>query len=178
MLRCRVTSARSAVALGYVFALASAAGMAFYSLASGRLRVSTFDMLIPATVAGALIAGGLSLARGETWPAFGDWAGAIYIGLGPMAAGYALWTYAMADGRADRLIPLSYLTPLLSTVLLLATGQPFTSRTLLGAALILLCSTGVLLNQWLYSRRTSARGVHTDSDPPTTHNEHREQARH
>lgn len=151
------------VALGYLFALGSATGMAFYSLASGRLRASTFDMLIPATVVGALVAGALSLARGEAWPAFADWAGAIYIGLGPMAAGYAFWTYAMSEGRADRLIPLSYATPLLSTGLLLATGQPFTTRTLLGAALILLCSTGVLLNQWHHTRSTRERGVETTS---------------
>ncbi|MBW0106571.1 DMT family transporter, partial [Pseudonocardia sp. KRD291] len=131
------------VAIGYLFALASAACMAFYSLASGRATGSTFNMLIPATVTGTVIALGLSLVRGEAWPAFAEWAGAIYIGLGPMAAGYALWTYAMADGRADRLIPLSYATPLVSTGLLLATGQPFTGRTLLGAGLILLCSTGV-----------------------------------
>lgn len=143
------------VEIGYLFALGAAACMAFYSLASGRLSSSTFDLLIPATAVGTGIALGLSLARGEVWPSFPAWSGAIYIGLGPMAAGYALWTFAMAEGRADRLIPLSYATPLLSTGLLLATGQPFTAGTLLGAALILLCSTGVLLNQWLHSRHES-----------------------
>jgi drug/metabolite transporter (DMT)-like permease len=146
------------VEIGYLFALASAACMAFYSLASGQLSSSTFAMLVPATITGTVLALGLSLARGEAWPGFTSWAGAIYIGLGPMAAGYALWTYAMAENRADRLIPLSYATPLLSTVLLLLTGQPFTSRTLVGAALILVCSTGVLLNQWLYNRHLT-RGL-------------------
>lgn len=150
------------VALGYLFALGAAVGMAFYSLASGRLSASTFDVLIPATVVGTVIALVVSVARGEAWPEPGAWVSAIYIGLGPMAAGYALWTFAMSDGRADRLIPLSYATPLLSTGLLLATGQPFTAQTLIGAALILLCSTGVLLNQWLYTRH------HATSTTPTT----------
>ncbi len=73
-----------------------------------------------------------------------DTLAAAYIGLGPMAAGYALWTRAMAGGGAERLSPLGYATPLLSTVLLLATGAPATTGTLLGVVLVLACSLGVL----------------------------------
>lgn len=70
-----------------------------------------------------------------------------------MAAGYGLWTYAMAGGGADRLSPIGYATPLLSTMVLIATGRPFTTQMLVGAALILVCSLGVLLND-----RTARRG--------------------
>lgn len=59
----------------------------------------------------------------------------VELGLGPMAAGYALWTRAMSGGGADRLSPLGYATPLLSTTILLATGAPAGLSTLAGVGL-------------------------------------------
>lgn len=44
----------------------------------------------------------------------------------------------------------TYLTPLLSTLLLLFTGQPLTTARLVGAILILVCSTGVLINERIH----------------------------
>lgn len=155
---------------GYLAAFASAVCMAFYSLASGRTGASTLGMLLPATLVGTALALGLTTALGEAWPPVQDWAWAVYIGLGPMAAGYALWTYAMAEGRADRLVPLCYTTPLVSTALLLATGRPATGRILLGAGLILVCSLGVLLGEWLYGRRNRRpdTAVEPGTDSPAT----------
>jgi len=133
--------------IGYLIALGSAAAMAFYTVSAGRITASVADLLLPATTVGAILATLGSLFQGIPMPPVGQWWSAIYIGLGPMAAGYGLWTYAMAERRADRLSPLGYLTPLLSTMLLLVTGQPFTTPTLIGAALILVCSAGVLANE-------------------------------
>jgi len=50
----------------------------------------------------------------------------------------------MTGGGAERLSPLGYATPLLSTVLLLATGAPAAGNTVLGVGLVLACSLGVL----------------------------------
>lgn len=133
--------------LGYALALGSAVCMAVYTVSAGRTAASPAALLLPATVIGAALATTASLLHGAPWPPLGHWWSATYLGLGPMAAGYGLWTYAMADRRADRLGPLGYLTPLLSTALLLATSQPFTTPTLVGAALVLACSTGVLVNE-------------------------------
>lgn len=139
--------------IGYVIALGSAACMAFYTVAAGRIDASVTDLLLPATIVGTVAAATASLFEEASWPGLGQWWPAVYIGIGPMAAGYGLWTYAMADHRAERLGPIGYATPLLSTVLLLATGQPFTIAILVGAALILACSAGVLINERIAQRR-------------------------
>jgi drug/metabolite transporter (DMT)-like permease len=62
-----------------------------------------------------------------------------------MAGGFFLWSRAMSGGGAERLAPLGYATPLLSTVLLVFFGEAFTFYTLLGASLVLVCSVGVLV---------------------------------
>lgn len=153
--------------IGYLIALGSAAAMAFYTVSAGRIAASVADLLLPATTIGAILATAGSLFQGTPWPSVGQWWSAIYIGLGPMAAGYGLWTYAMADRRADRLSPLGYLTPLLSTMLLLVTGQPFTTPTVIGAALILVCSAGVLINERI------AQTTRTNSSPQASGSSHK-----
>jgi drug/metabolite transporter (DMT)-like permease len=70
-----------------------------------------------------------------------------------MAAGYFLWTYAMSGDGAKIIAPIGYATPLLSTVLLLASGEDYTQRTLYGIALVLLCSIGVLYLQHIHKNR-------------------------
>jgi len=84
------------------------------------------------------------VATSSTWPAPTGWLTAAYLGVGPMAAGYGLWTVAMTDGGAEHLAPIGYATPLLSTLLLLGTGTPATATTLIGVGLVLACSIGVL----------------------------------
>lgn len=58
----------------------------------------------------------------------------------------------MSQREAECLAPLGYATPLLSTMLLLATGSPATATTLVGIGLVLVCSIGVLATQHTRSR--------------------------
>jgi len=104
--------------IGYVIALGSAACMAFYTVAAGRIDAPVTDLMLPATTIGTVLALAGSLLQETPWPSVGQWWPAVYIGIGPMAVGYGLWTYAMADRRAERLAPIGYATPLLSTLLL------------------------------------------------------------
>jgi len=132
---------------GYFAALASAGCMAFYTVAVGRARVSAGDLLLSATVLGAICSfafcvAGLGLWQ---WTGSGAWVASVYAGVGPMAGGFFLWSRAMSGGGAERLAPLGYATPLLSTVLLVFFGEAFTFYTLLGASLVLVCSEGVLV---------------------------------
>lgn len=150
---------------GYLLALGSAACMAFYTVAAGRIQASTTDLLLPATICGALVAAAGSLLEQQPWPPFAQWWPAIYIGLGPMAVGYALWTYAMSGNRSERLSPIGYATPLLSTALLLATGRPLTTATLIGAALIVVCSAGVLINERRTTRHRPIEAAATTAEP-------------
>lgn len=66
-----------------------------------------------------------------------DWALLVAIGLGPLGAAFFLWDKALKLGDPRQIGVLSYLTPLGSTLLLLAvTDQPATPTLALAAALI------------------------------------------
>jgi drug/metabolite transporter (DMT)-like permease len=134
---------------GYVAALASAVCMAFFTVMSGRSRVPADTSLLLATAFGMVFALALCVTGFAPWlwssVSLGAWVASVYAGVGPMAGGFLLWSVAMSGGGATRLAPLGYATPLLSTVLLLLFGETFTSTTLFGALLILVCSIGVLM---------------------------------
>ena len=136
-------------AAGYLAALASAVCMTFYTVMSGRSRIPAETFLLPATVFGMISALALCLTGFAPWlwtsASLGAWVASVYAGVGPMAGGFLLWSWAMTGEGAKRLTPLGYATPLLSTVLLLLFGEMFTAGTLLGAVLVLVCSIGVLL---------------------------------
>ena len=131
--------------LGYVAAIGSAVAMASYTLTAGKSGAATSDLLLAGTGAGALGFIPAALAEGAPWSPV--WAVGLSVGIGVamLAGGYGLWTVAMADPAGARLAPAAYLTPLLSTGLLLATGERLSPFALLGCALIILCAAGVAL---------------------------------
>ena len=134
---------------GYAAALASAVCMTFYTVMSGRLRVPADTFLLPATAFGMIAVLMLCVTGLAPWSwastSSGAWAASVYAGVGPMAGGFLLWSRAMSGDGAKRLAPLGYATPLLSTALLLLVGETFTPDALIGAALVLVCSIGVLV---------------------------------
>jgi drug/metabolite transporter (DMT)-like permease len=125
--------------LGYAFAAASAIIWSTYSLMTRRLRhfptayVSWF----------CLISGIASLAchfafEPRYWPREAEWLYLIALGLGPMGAAFFLWDRAMKHGDPRAIGNLAYLTPLISTLVLVAfAGAPFTWLSLVAMALIL-----------------------------------------
>lgn len=138
---------------GYVAALGSAVCMAIYTLgASRRPETGSSSVLIPATLAGVAAAIVVAALDDGPAPTVTGVLAAACLGLGPMAAGYLLWTRAMSGGGAERLSPLGYATPLLSTVLLLATGASSDRTTFVGIGLVLGCSLCVLAYDG-YARR-------------------------
>jgi drug/metabolite transporter (DMT)-like permease len=130
------------VSTGFAWGYLPAAGSAFvwasYSLLTRR--VTHF----PTAAIGlfALVSGVLSLlchaALEPVVVLLGqDWALLALMGLGPLGAAFYAWDKALKLGDPLRIGILSYLTPLLSTVLLLTvSGQPLTSSLALAAALI------------------------------------------
>lgn len=123
---------------GYVPALGSAFIWASYSL--GTRRVPTF----PTAAIGlfGLVSGLLSLlchALLEAPLALSarDWLLLAAVGLGPLGAAFFLWDRALKLGDPRHLGILSYLTPLLSTTLLVVvSGRPLTPALALAALLI------------------------------------------
>ncbi|CAN5764751.1 DMT family transporter [soil metagenome] len=132
---------------GYAAALASAACMTLYTVASGRSRVPADASLLLASTLGMVFA--LVLCAAGTahwvWSGAGAWAASVYAGVGPMAGGFLLWSVAMSGDGANTLAPLAYATPLLSKALLLLFGETLAPGGLLGSALVLICSIGVLI---------------------------------
>ena len=140
------------IAPGGAVALVSALCMAFYTVASSNIRM-TEKLLIPVTLIGAMSCFFFVLFQGNSLPDVNYWWVAAYIGIGPMAIGYFLWSFAMSGEGAKVIAPIGYATPLLSTVLLVASGESYTQRTMYGIFLILSCSLGVLFLQHIHSKR-------------------------
>lgn len=124
---------------GYLSALGSAFIWASYSLWTRRVPA------FPTAAIGlfGLVSGLLSLACHVLLePAASisarDWGLLAVMGLGPLGAAFFLWDKALKGGDARQIGILSYLTPLASTVLLLAvTGRPLTGSVAVAAALII-----------------------------------------
>ena len=126
------------LAWGYLPALGSAFVWASYSLLTQRVPPFTTS----AIGLFALVSGTLSLLchvwlepaaqlRSEDWPAL------LLMGLGPLGAAFYLWDAALKLGNPQQIGLLSFLTPLLSTLLLLwSSGQAISLTVAAAAALI------------------------------------------
>ncbi|TXI66267.1 MAG: DMT family transporter [Limnohabitans sp.] len=127
------------LAWGYLPALGSAFVWASYSLLTQRVAA------FPSAAIGlfALVSGLLSLlCHALLEPAAQvsarDWPWLILMGLGPLGAAFFLWDAALKRGDARQIGMLSFLTPLLSTLLLLwHRGEPISASVAAAAALII-----------------------------------------
>jgi drug/metabolite transporter (DMT)-like permease len=133
--------------VGYLFALLAAIIWATYSLMTKR--VPHFES--SAVGVFALASGLLALVAHFAFeapvdPTTTQWLLLLALGLGPLGGSFYLWDYALKHGDPQRIGLLSFLTPLLSTTLLLVvTGKPLTW--LLGAAGVLIIGAAVFGNR-------------------------------
>ncbi len=124
--------------IGYLWAGIAAIIWSTYSL--GTKRAGSF----PTAAVGlfGLVAGALALlvffATGNSAAISAqDWIWLIALGLGPLGGSFFLWDYALKHGDAQRIGLIAFITPLLSTMMLLIfTGSPLSPLLLLAAALI------------------------------------------
>lgn len=133
----------SSAGLGYFLALAAAILWANYSLQTKRAALRGQSFPTAAIGLFGLLAGLLSLlchwALEQPVHLSGhDWLLLLAMGLGPLGAAFFLWNKALTLGDVRQVGILSYLTPLLSTVLLmLVTGRALSWSVALAAALII-----------------------------------------
>ena len=107
-------------AWGYVPALASAFVWASYSLLTQRVPpFPTSAIGLFAMVSGALSLVCHALLEPPAQASTQDWIWLVLMGLGPLGAAFYLWDAALKRGDAQQIGLLSFLTPLLSTLLLL-----------------------------------------------------------
>lgn len=124
--------------LGYGAAVICALTWAIYSVLSRRLGS------IPTSAVGgfcgvtALLAWGCHVALESTvWPAPENWIAILGLGLGPVGLAFFTWDYGVKHGNIKTLGVLSYLTPLLSTLLLIACGLADASGSVAIACLLI-----------------------------------------
>lgn len=121
---------------GILAAIASAACMASYSVAVSRTTDTPARLLLPSACIGFAGSAVWWIAAGHGGVAPIDAVAGLYLGLGPMGLGYVLWSRAMQGGSAGTLSTLGYATPVLSTVLLVVSGEHLSQTALIGAAVI------------------------------------------
>jgi drug/metabolite transporter (DMT)-like permease len=128
----------ASIELGYLFALAAAVIWATYSL--GTTKVPSFPT--PAIGLFAAVSGVLAIVAHFLFePAASistsDWGLLVLLGVGPLGGAFYLWDAALKIGDPRRIGLLAFLTPLLSTALLvLVSGESLSWQLLIATALI------------------------------------------
>lgn len=159
---------QSAYLPGYLLALAAAIIWGAYSVLSRRLppapAVVTAAACLPAGLLALLLArlleGPLPLAQipSEHWTLI------IGLALGPMGAAFVTWYLALRQGDPRKIGALAYLTPLLSTLLLVVlNGETFTLRHLAAASLIM---SGAILGITAPSPQPAGEHSSLNNDSP------------
>ena len=128
----------SSIELGYFFALAAAVIWATYSLATTKVpRFPTPAIGLFALVSGVLAIGAHFLFEPAASISTGDWLLLLVLGVGPLGGAFYLWDAALKIGDPRRIGLLAFLTPLLSTTLLvLVSGNSLSWQLLLATGLI------------------------------------------
>lgn len=124
---------------GYLLALACAVIWALYSVNSRRFQTA------PTILIGAFcgVTSLLSLVchllfEKTVIPQAGEWISIILLGLGPVGLAFFAWDYGVKQGNIKLLGALSYIAPLLSSVLLICFGRSqFSWNVLIACALII-----------------------------------------
>jgi drug/metabolite transporter (DMT)-like permease len=125
-------------ALGYVSAFACAVTWAAYSVMSRRFAHVPTEAVGAFCGATALLAAISHLVFEQTvWPQGSEWLAVLAMGLGPVGTAFFAWDIGMKQGDIRALGACGYLTPLLSTTLLVAFGRAEPSWILAAAALLI-----------------------------------------
>lgn len=135
---------------GYAAALGAAVIWAAYSVRNRRhAEVPSAAIALPCMLVALLGAAAHAALETTVLPTPGQWLALLGMGIGPVGAAFLLWDTGTKRGDIALLGSLSYLAPLLSTLLLVIAGQaqPHASQ---AVAIALL-----LLGAWLSVRKTS-----------------------
>ena len=128
----------SSIELGYFFALAAAVIWATYSLATTKVpRFPTPAIGLFALVSGVLAIGAHFLFEPAASISTADWLLLLVLGVGPLGGAFYLWDAALKIGDPRRIGLLAFLTPLLSTALLVVvSGNSLSWQLLVATGLI------------------------------------------
>lgn len=110
---------------GYAAALACAVTWGLYSVVNNRIGAPGSEPMILVCAAVALLGILGHFLAGETfvWPDGPTWIALVMLGVGPVGIAFVAWDHATKRGNISVLGTLSYATPPLSMILLVAAGQ-------------------------------------------------------
>ncbi|WP_185803642.1 aromatic amino acid exporter YddG [Pontivivens nitratireducens] len=126
-------------ALGYAAAILCAVLWSGYSVLSRRFGSAPTQSVALFCLVTAVLSTGAHLLLEETvWPSQpSGWLGLVMLGLGPVGAAFYLWDIGVKHGDIQLLGTVSYAAPLLSTLLLIATGFAPLTWTLAASAILI-----------------------------------------
>ena len=108
---------------GYLLALAAAVIWATYSLLTKKVRRFPNAAIGLFCMVSGLLSLVLHVIFEKPYPILERWPEVLLLGLGPMGAAFFAWDHALKNGDPRRIGLLAYLTPMLSTLILAATGH-------------------------------------------------------
>ena len=126
------------IEVGYFFALVAAVIWATYSLATTKVpSFPTPAIGLFALVSGVLAIGAHFIFEPAAAISSSDWLLLVILGAGPLGGAFYLWDAALKIGDPRRIGLLAFLTPLLSTALLVVvSGDSLSWQLLLATALV------------------------------------------
>jgi drug/metabolite transporter (DMT)-like permease len=142
-------------AAGYLSALGAALAWSSYSVLSRRFGEVPTDAVGAFCGATAVLALIVHLAIETTYtPQGAEWLAILALGFGPVGAAFYLWDVGMKRGDIRALGALSYVTPLLSTLLLVAFGRGALSPNV-AAAVGLIVGGAIVAGRDLWRRKAT-----------------------
>lgn len=140
-------SQSSVLQIGYLFSFFSAVIWATFSLGLSKDNQSSVWQTGAYCLVSGIICLVISYFSGERFePTGSDWFFLLIIGLGPLGTAFYLWDYAIKRLGAVNVAPVSYLTPVISTLLLTLTLKEVPSF-VLGLAITLVLAGVALGNK-------------------------------
>ena len=145
----------SSLSIGHGLAFACAIIWSGYSTLSRRFGNVPTDVVAGFCLATSALALACHLLTEETvWPQnIGQWAAIVGLGLFPVGGAFYVWDYGVKRGDIMVLGALSYLSPLLSTLVLIAAGYAPASLAVGGACVLITVGALVAAKDMLFGRR-------------------------
>jgi drug/metabolite transporter (DMT)-like permease len=150
----------SRYAFGYAMAGACAFIWSAYSLLSRRFPAVPTSVVTWFCAATSILSLGCHFALEETVlpGTTGQWLAVAGLGLMPVGAAFYAWDHGVKRGNIQVLGAASYAAPLLSTLVLMATGFAEPSLTVLAACLLITAGAVLAAKNLLFGRRLEAAG--------------------
>jgi drug/metabolite transporter (DMT)-like permease len=141
--------------VGYLAALGCAFTWSTYSVMSRRFGKAPTDLTGAFCGATALLGAAAHALTAEptVWPADPwQWAAVVALGLGPVGFAFFVWDYGVKRGEIKALGAGSYVSPLLSTILLILAGKAEATAAVLVACLLIV-GGALIASRDLWMRR-------------------------